>query len=258
MTLGNKISKLRKENNYTQEQLADVLGVSRQSISKWESDIAYPETEKLIRLSELFDCSLDYLLKESEESPFSADDQHVTHEMKLHERKSTKSLWGLPLWHIGKNANGIIAVGMKAHGVIAIGLKATGLISIGFLSAGLFSYGMLSFGILAIGVLALGFLSAGCFSIGIFAAGAISFGIISLGAICIGDFSVGALAIGKYAAIGDNARAMIALGDTQATGSLFQKTGDLSTQELLTVKQLLDVNVPAYLSWAKDIFQFFL
>ena len=64
MTLGEKLSKLRKENNYTQEQLADVLGVSRQSISKWESDIAYPETEKLIELGKLFECSMDYLLKE--------------------------------------------------------------------------------------------------------------------------------------------------------------------------------------------------
>ena len=63
MTLGNKLSKLRKENNYTQEQLASILGVSRQAISKWESDITYPETDKLIRISELFDCSLDYLLK---------------------------------------------------------------------------------------------------------------------------------------------------------------------------------------------------
>lgn len=64
MTLGEKIAKQRKELNYTQEQLADILGVSRQSISKWESDIAYPETEKLIELGRLFDCSMDYLLKE--------------------------------------------------------------------------------------------------------------------------------------------------------------------------------------------------
>lgn len=64
MTLGEKLSKLRKEYNYTQEQLADILGVSRQSISKWESDIAYPETEKLIELGKLFECSMDYLLKE--------------------------------------------------------------------------------------------------------------------------------------------------------------------------------------------------
>ena len=64
MTLGEKIAKQRKELNYTQEQLADVLDVSRQSISKWESDIAYPETDKLIELGKLFDCSMDYLLKE--------------------------------------------------------------------------------------------------------------------------------------------------------------------------------------------------
>ncbi len=63
MTLGEKLSKLRKEQNYTQEQLAEILGVSRQSISKWESDIAYPETDKLIELGKIFDCSMDYLLK---------------------------------------------------------------------------------------------------------------------------------------------------------------------------------------------------
>lgn len=45
MTLGEKISKLRKENNITQEQLASMFGVSRQAISKWESDAAYPETD---------------------------------------------------------------------------------------------------------------------------------------------------------------------------------------------------------------------
>ena len=64
MTLGEKIAKQRKELNYTQEQLACILGVSRQSISKWESDISYPETDKLIKLGKLFDCSMDYLMKE--------------------------------------------------------------------------------------------------------------------------------------------------------------------------------------------------
>lgn len=64
MTLGEKIAKHRKELNYTQEQLADILGVSRQSISKWESDLAYPETNKLIEIGKMFDCSMDYLLKD--------------------------------------------------------------------------------------------------------------------------------------------------------------------------------------------------
>ena len=64
MSLGDKLSRLRKENNYTQEQLADILGVSRQAISKWESDVAYPETDKLIRLSVLYHVTLDYLVRD--------------------------------------------------------------------------------------------------------------------------------------------------------------------------------------------------
>ena len=64
MTLGEKIAKQRKELNFTQEQFAEILSVSRQSVSKWESDIAFPETEKLIEMGKIFDCSMDYLLKE--------------------------------------------------------------------------------------------------------------------------------------------------------------------------------------------------
>lgn len=64
MTIGEKLTKLRKEQNLTQEQFAEILQVSRQSVSKWELDDSYPNTEKLIRISKLFDCSLDYLLKD--------------------------------------------------------------------------------------------------------------------------------------------------------------------------------------------------
>ena len=63
MTTGEKLQSLRKQKNYTQEELADIMGVSRQSISKWESDTAFPETEKLIALSKLYNCSIDYLLQ---------------------------------------------------------------------------------------------------------------------------------------------------------------------------------------------------
>lgn len=64
MNFAEKISNLRKENNMTQEQLSEVLGVSRQSVSRWESGIAFPETDKLLQLSRLFNCTLDYLLKD--------------------------------------------------------------------------------------------------------------------------------------------------------------------------------------------------
>lgn len=64
MTIGEKIARLRKEQNLTQEQFAEILKVSRQTVSKWERDEAYPDTEKLIRIGKIFDCSLDYLLKD--------------------------------------------------------------------------------------------------------------------------------------------------------------------------------------------------
>ena len=68
MTIGEKLTKLRREQNLTQEQFAELLHVSRQSVSKWELGTAYPETEKLIRIGKLFDVSLDYLLKDEIES----------------------------------------------------------------------------------------------------------------------------------------------------------------------------------------------
>lgn len=264
MTLGDKLSRLRKENNYTQEQLADVLGVSRQAVSKWESDAAYPETNKLIQMSELFNCSLDYLLKDKMEEDSTAqtaqksENPFIFHRS-FRERKSEKTLWGMPLWHIGKNAKGIIAVGLNARGIIAVGMCAKGVISLGVLSVGLLSFGMFSLGLFSFGLFAAGILSAGCFSAGIFSAGAISLGIISLGAVAVGDFSVGALAVGKYVAIGDNARAMIALGDTEALGSVYQKIGELSAQEIADVKELIDdLNLPFYLSWARNIIKMFI
>lgn len=65
MTTGEKLATLRKKKNLTQEQLAEILNVSRQSVSRWEMDVAFPETEKLIKLSKLLDCSIDYLLNEA-------------------------------------------------------------------------------------------------------------------------------------------------------------------------------------------------
>jgi len=62
MTTGEKIALLRKQKSMTQEELAEILNVSRQSVSRWEMDVAFPETDKLIRLSKLFECSIDFLL----------------------------------------------------------------------------------------------------------------------------------------------------------------------------------------------------
>ncbi len=63
MSIADKIIKLRKENGLSQEAFAEALGVSRQSVSKWESGSALPDTDKIIAMSELFRVSTDYLLK---------------------------------------------------------------------------------------------------------------------------------------------------------------------------------------------------
>ncbi|HEY4538030.1 MAG TPA: helix-turn-helix domain-containing protein [Erysipelothrix sp.] len=67
MILADKILMLRKKAGFSQEELANRLNVSRQSISKWEQAQSIPEMDKLLKLSELFEVSLDYLLRDDQE-----------------------------------------------------------------------------------------------------------------------------------------------------------------------------------------------
>lgn len=62
MGFGDNLKQIRRERNVTQEQLAEILGVSRQAVSKWESGFGYPETEKLIDISQKLNISIDVLL----------------------------------------------------------------------------------------------------------------------------------------------------------------------------------------------------
>lgn len=66
MTFGERLYELRRDKNISQEELAELLDVSRQSISKWENDKAYPEMTRLLFMSEYFDVSLDYLMRGTE------------------------------------------------------------------------------------------------------------------------------------------------------------------------------------------------
>ena len=69
MILADKIIENRKRNGWSQEELADKLGVSRQSVSKWESAQAVPDMKRILKMSELFGVSTDYLLKDEIELP---------------------------------------------------------------------------------------------------------------------------------------------------------------------------------------------
>ncbi len=63
--LSEKIINLRKSRGWSQEELAEKLDVSRQSVSKWESGVSNPELDKIVAMSTLFGVSTDYLLKDS-------------------------------------------------------------------------------------------------------------------------------------------------------------------------------------------------
>ena len=75
--LSEKLYKLRKNSGLSQEQLAEQLNVSRQAISKWEQGTAVPESEKLISISNYFDVTVDYLLKDDTEDTMNTTDEVV-------------------------------------------------------------------------------------------------------------------------------------------------------------------------------------
>ena len=76
MSFADNLRELRKRNNLTQEELAELLEVSRQSVSKWEQGIGYPEVEKLLLLSEKLHVSLDSLMGVNVEKP--VDNREIT------------------------------------------------------------------------------------------------------------------------------------------------------------------------------------
>lgn len=76
MSLGENLQFLRKRDNITQEQLAEAMEVSRQSVSKWESDASYPEMDKLLQLADFFHCNLDDMVKQDVSSLYVEDKNH--------------------------------------------------------------------------------------------------------------------------------------------------------------------------------------
>ena len=85
MDLGSKICKLRKNANISQEQLAEKLDVTRQTISNWESEDTAPNPEQLKRLSKVFDISIDELL----------DNEYKSKEILINKVSNTEKLAGM-------------------------------------------------------------------------------------------------------------------------------------------------------------------
>lgn len=224
MNFSEKLTALRRQMGMSQEQLADRLGVTRQSVSKWESGTAAPELSKLIVLSDLFSVSVDYLVKDNLEEPEHPEAPPST--VKLEEQveeisryfrgwswfwDSKTRIFGLPLVsvrlhlrpHLMRNrdaAKGIIAIGNIALGAVALGALSVGAVSIGALSVGLLAVGALAFGLAALGPVAIGLLAFGPVAIGLWYAGGVAAlgGKIAVGVAAVGETAVGYDATGKH------------------------------------------------------------
>ena len=138
MKFGDKLLGLRKKNGLSQEELAEKLGVSRQSVSKWESNNAYPETDKIVQICNLFDCSMDDLINDQ-----ITDLKQIDRKEKNNLAKSVDSFFDFISKTINMFSDMTFGSGFKC--VLKMGLLAFILFLLGLFVVGVTSISILSF-----------------------------------------------------------------------------------------------------------------
>lgn len=211
MDFSQRLFELRKRAGLSQEELANLVGVTRQAVQKWESGASRPDMDNLSALARYFNVTLDWLITGVQAAaPQSAPQTVINNYYNSwqYEYKSKRTLFGLPLVHIhlGKGFQ-------RARGIIAIGNVATGVVALGVFAAGVFSAGCFTVGLLTLSCIALGLLSLGCIAIGVVAMGGTAFGLLAIGGVATGVYAVGGLAHAAQIAIGSVASAPLAIGD---------------------------------------------
>ena len=199
MEFSNRLYELRRKAGLSQEELADLLGVTRQAVQKWEAGTSRPDMDNLTALAAYFNVTLDYLVlgKEGDALPPPVQVIH-NHYGGGYEFRSKATLFGLPLVHIN------VGYGLRAaRGIIAIGNLAVGVVSIGGVAVGVFSLGGVALGLLfALGGLGVGALSLGAFALGVISIGGIAAGWLTWGGVALGKYAVGGVAVASKVAIG--------------------------------------------------------
>ena len=134
MTFSDKLIALRKKAGWSQEELAERLNVSRQSVSKWESAQSMPDIDKIVQLSSLFGVTTDYLLKDGQDDPPPAAAETPSPLPRI--KALTAAYWlvvvAIFLWYtFGPNGNGqpqyswlIWAIGGVLYAALVIAVKA--------------------------------------------------------------------------------------------------------------------------------------
>lgn len=276
MRFCDKLLSLRKMKRYSQEQLADLLGISRQSVSKWESGQAMPELGKIIQISNLFSVPVDDLVRDERElvresvqdiafvKPTYSQEpdlkmENVASEEEIRknilemkdtiqqisksvnapagfEYKSRVSIFGIPLVHI--HFGKLFHVGVFPYNNACV---AKGIFAAGDLAVGVVSFGAASFGIISLGGAAIGLLS-----VGIVAVGGLALGFSS-----IGIYAIGCAAMGIHAAVGISVSARTAVGTEEAKG-LYQMLLGHENRSISMVQDFLlshNPHMPRWLSW---------
>ena len=247
MQFAEKMQKLRKERGMSQENLAEIIGVSRQSVSKWESGQSYPEMDKMIALSELFNVSVDNLVKDTPSgNTETAQNLHNSYIVDVrspfhYEYKSKRTCLGLPLVHVNVGRGIYVAKGIIAIGNISVGLVSLGILALGGLCLGPLALGLISLGSLAVGLL----LALGGLAIGTIAIGGLALGIFAIGGVAIGMFSLGGCAIASHIAVGGYATGHIAIGDSvKGAQTLIMQHNEFSSIDGDQVRTLINQEYP--------------
>lgn len=222
MEFQNRLYELRKKAGLSQEGLADLLGVTRQAVQKWEAGSSRPDMDNLAALARYFNVTLDYLVTGREPEPYAQEVpttiiNHNYYPRWHYEYKSQRTLFGLPLVHVRLGDRGFGV----AKGIFAVGNVAVGLFALGGISLGLFSLGGVSMGLLlALGGMSVGGIAIGACAVGLAALGGGAIGLLSVGGGSFGAYAVGGGAVGTQIAIGGSASAPLAIGSQAASGAL--------------------------------------
>lgn len=223
MEFQNRLYELRKRAGLSQEQLADLVGVTRQAVQKWEAGASRPDMENLTALARYFNVTLDWLITGAETAPVRQEqtvvvEKHYHYEGWRYEYKSKRTLFGLPLLHVKLAQRGMC----MARGIVAVGNVSLGLVSVGCFSLGLLSVGVISLGLLVLGCMGIGLLACAGIAVGVIAVGGVAIGYVALGGSAVGTYAAGAAVQGSQVAVGMAAVAPVTL-DLGSTGEALEQ-----------------------------------
>ena len=254
MDFRERLFDLRRQAGLSQEELANLVGVTRQAVQKWEAGTSRPDMDNLVSLAAYFKVSLEYLVTGKETSPPPSPTVVNNYYHPCYEYKSKRTLFGLPLVHIN------MGFGLRvARGIIAIGNISIGVLSVGGLALGLISFGGLALGLLlALAGVGVGAVAFGGLAIGVLAVGGFALGWFTWGGIACGVYSMGGLAFASKVAVGGMANAPLAIGSAaEGAKTILIPSNGLTGADLDAARAAIDAacqGTPGFVPWLLKVF----